>query len=60
MTTIETAEMIKYASNALLSVKISFANAMSFICDEVNADVEDVLTGVGLDRRLGRSFLYPE
>ncbi|MBI3379779.1 UDP-glucose/GDP-mannose dehydrogenase family protein [Candidatus Gottesmanbacteria bacterium] len=59
VTTIESAEMIKYASNALLSTKISFANAMSFICDEVGADVEVVLTGVGLDKRLGRSFLYP-
>lgn len=58
-TTIETAEMIKYASNSLLSTKISFANAMSFICDEVGADVEQVLNGVGLDKRLGRSFLYP-
>lgn len=59
MTTIESAEMIKYASNALLSTKISFANAMSFICDAVGADVEVVMTGVGLDKRLGRSFLYP-
>lgn len=59
VTSIETAEMIKYASNALLSTKISFANAMSFICDAVGADVEVVLTGVGLDKRLGRSFLYP-
>jgi UDPglucose 6-dehydrogenase len=59
ISTIETAEMIKYASNALLSVKISFANAMSFICEEVKADVEMVLTGVGLDKRLNRSFLYP-
>lgn len=59
MTSIETAEMIKYASNALLSTKISFANAMAFICDKAGADVEAVLTGVGLDKRLGRSFLYP-
>lgn len=59
VTSIESAEMIKYASNALLSTKISFANAMSFICDAVSADVEVVLTGVGLDKRLGRSFLYP-
>ncbi|MBI2617183.1 UDP-glucose/GDP-mannose dehydrogenase family protein [Candidatus Gottesmanbacteria bacterium] len=59
ITGIETAEMIKYASNSLLSTKISFANAMSFICDAVGADVEEVLTGVGLDKRLGRSFLYP-
>lgn len=58
-TTIETAEMIKYASNSLLATKISFANAMSFICDDVGADVEMVLTGVGMDKRLGRTFLYP-
>lgn len=59
VTTIENAELIKYASNALLSTKISFANAMSFICDKTGADVEQVLTGVGLDKRLGRTFLYP-
>jgi UDPglucose 6-dehydrogenase len=59
LTTIESAEMIKYASNSLLATKISFANAMSFICDAVGADVEVVLNGVGLDKRLGRSFLYP-
>jgi UDPglucose 6-dehydrogenase len=59
ITSIESAEMIKYASNSLLSTKISFANAMSFICDAVGADVEIVLNGVGLDKRLGRSFLYP-
>ncbi|OGG02328.1 UDP-glucose 6-dehydrogenase [Candidatus Gottesmanbacteria bacterium RBG_16_37_8] len=59
ITTIETAEMIKYASNSLLATKISFANAMAFICDKVGADVEMVLNGVGLDSRLGRTFLYP-
>lgn len=59
VTGIETAEMIKYASNALLSTKISFANCMAFICDRVGADVEDVLRAVGLDKRLGREFLYP-
>lgn len=59
LTTVETAEMIKYASNSLLSTKISFANAMAFICDAVGADVEMVLEGVGLDKRLGRAFLYP-
>src|SRR3990167_2100155 len=57
-TSIESAEMIKYASNALLANKISFANAMSFICEAVGADVEEVLNGVGLDKRLGRMFLY--
>lgn len=56
---VETAEMIKYASNSLLSTKISFANALAFLSEKVGADVEKVLEGVGLDRRLGRSFLYP-
>lgn len=59
VTNIETAELIKYASNSLLSTKISFANAIAFLAEKVGADVEHVLEGVGLDRRLGRSFLYP-
>ncbi len=59
LTNIETAEMIKYASNSLLSTKISFAHAMAFLSERVGADVEDVLEGVGLDKRLGRAFLYP-
>lgn len=56
---VETAELIKYASNALLSTKISFANAIAILSERVGADVEKVLEGVGLDRRLGRLFLYP-
>ncbi|OGG12173.1 UDP-glucose 6-dehydrogenase [Candidatus Gottesmanbacteria bacterium RBG_13_45_10] len=56
---VETAELIKYASNSLLSTKISFANAIAFLSEKVGADAERVLQGVGLDRRLGRSFLYP-
>ncbi len=56
---VETAELIKYASNALLSTKISFANAIAFLAEKVGADAEKVLEGVGLDKRLGRSFLYP-
>ena len=56
---VETAELIKYASNALLSTKISFANAISFLSEKVGADVEKVLEGVGLYHRIGRSFLYP-
>lgn len=59
ITNIPTAEMIKYAANALLATKVSFANAVAFICDRIGADVEKVLEGVGLDKRLGRSFLYP-
>ena len=59
LTNVETAELIKYASNSFLSAKISFANAISFLSEKVGADVEQVLEGVGLDRRIGRSFLYP-
>ena len=56
---VETAELIKYASNAMLSTKISFANAIAFLSEKVGADVQLVLEGVGLDKRIGRSFLYP-
>ncbi len=56
---VETAELIKYASNSMLATKISFANAISFLSERVGADVERVLEGVGLDKRIGRSFLYP-
>ena len=55
---VETAELIKYASNSLLSTKISFANAIAYLSEKVGADAEHVLEAVGLDRRLGRSFLY--
>ncbi|MBP6882350.1 MAG: UDP-glucose/GDP-mannose dehydrogenase family protein [Candidatus Levybacteria bacterium] len=57
LTTIETAEMIKYASNAFLSVKISFANAIADLSERVGADGPDVLAGVGLDKRIGKAFL---
>lgn len=56
---LESAELIKYASNAILSTKISFANLMSFLCEKTGADVEEVLEGVGLDKRIGRNFLNP-
>lgn len=59
LTDIPSAEMIKYAANALLATKVSFSNAIAFLCEKVGADVEKVLDGVGLDKRLGRSFLYP-
>lgn len=59
LTDSSSAEMIKYAANALLATKISFANAIAFLCEKVGADVEKVLDGVGLDKRLGRNFLYP-
>lgn len=56
-TTIESAEMIKYASNAFLATKISFINEISNICERVNADVEEVAAGMGLDSRIGPQFL---
>ena len=51
------AEMIKYAANAFLATKISFANEISTICESVGADVTEVMRGVGLDHRIGPSFL---
>lgn len=54
---IQTAEMIKHASNAFLSTKISYINAISFLCEAVGADVEKVAEGMGLDPRIGRAFL---
>jgi UDPglucose 6-dehydrogenase len=57
ITSIKSAELIKHASNAFLATKISFINALSRICDEVGADVEEVARGMGLDKRIGRAFL---
>lgn len=57
ITNIKSAELIKHASNAFLATKISFINAISRICDQVGADVEEVAKGMGLDKRIGRSFL---
>lgn len=53
------AETIKYASNAFLATKISFVNAMAAVCEEVGADVNDVVRGMGLDERIGPRFLVP-
>ncbi|HEV7720655.1 MAG TPA: UDP-glucose/GDP-mannose dehydrogenase family protein [Iamia sp.] len=53
------AETIKYASNAFLATKISFVNAMAAVCEEVGADVTDVVKGMGLDQRIGDKFLVP-
>jgi len=57
-TNIETAELIKYASNAFLAVKISFINEMANLCEKVGADVQMVAKGMGLDRRIGPKFLH--
>lgn len=56
---IESAELIKYAANAFLSVKISFANEIARLCDAVNANVVDVMYGIGRDGRIGSKFLHP-
>jgi UDPglucose 6-dehydrogenase len=59
VTNIETAELIKYASNSFLAVKISFINELSNLCDKVGADVHMVAKGMGLDHRIGAKFLHP-
>jgi UDPglucose 6-dehydrogenase len=59
ITNIETAELIKYASNSFLAVKISFINEMSNLCEKVGADVHMVAKGMGLDHRIGPKFLHP-
>lgn len=57
VTGIETAELIKYAANAFLAVKISFINEMANLCEAVGANVAEVAHGIGLDRRIGPAFL---
>ncbi len=54
----ESAEIIKYASNAFLATKISFINEMSQLCEKVGADVHSVSKGMGLDGRIGKKFLH--
>jgi UDPglucose 6-dehydrogenase len=56
-TTMTSAEMIKYASNAFLAMKIGFANEMANICERVGADITEVTSGIGLDSRIGTAFL---
>jgi UDPglucose 6-dehydrogenase len=57
ITDVASAEMIKYASNAFLATKISFANSIANICERVGADVVQVVKGMGLDNRIGPAFL---
>ena len=58
-TSLETAELTKYAANAFLAVKISYINQIADLCEKVNADVHDVAKGMGLDKRIGGKFLHP-
>ena len=53
------AETIKYAANAFLAAKVSFVNAIAAVCDAVGADVNDVVLGMGYDKRIGHEFLKP-
>ena len=57
ITDLRTAEMIKYASNAFLATRISFINEISNICEALGADVKEVATGMGYDKRIGHAFL---
>jgi UDPglucose 6-dehydrogenase len=57
-TTLESAELIKYAANAFLAAKVTFINQIADLCEAVGADVQDVAHGIGLDGRIGRKFLH--
>jgi UDPglucose 6-dehydrogenase len=57
-TSLETAELTKYAANSFLATKISFINEIADLCERVGADVQDVAKGIGLDGRIGRKFLH--
>ena len=59
ITSVLSAEMIKYASNAFLATKVSYINEIADLCERIGADVHDVARGMGLDNRIGRKFLHP-
>jgi UDPglucose 6-dehydrogenase len=59
ITSLEAAELTKYASNAFLATKISFINEIANLCDRIGCDVHDVARAMGMDNRIGRYFLHP-
>src|SRR3712207_3573941 len=59
ITSLEAAELTKYAANAFLATKISFINEVANLCDQIGCDVHDVARGIGMDNRIGRYFLHP-
>jgi UDPglucose 6-dehydrogenase len=59
VTSLEAAELTKYAANAFLATKISFINEIANMCDSIGCDVHDVARAMGMDRRIGSKFLHP-
>lgn len=59
ITSLEAAELIKYAANAFLATKITFINEIANLCDAIGCDVHDVARGIGMDKRIGGKFLHP-
>jgi UDPglucose 6-dehydrogenase len=59
VTSLEAAELIKYAANAFLATKISFINEIARLCEKIGCDVHDVARAMGMDRRIGSKFLHP-
>lgn len=59
ITSLEAAELTKYAANAFLATKISFINEIANLCDKIGCDVHDVAKGMGMDKRIGGKFLHP-
>src|ERR1051325_11212833 len=59
ITSLEAAELTKYAANAFLATKVSFINEIANLCERIGCDVQDVARGIGMDKRIGSKFLHP-
>src|SRR5256714_4685514 len=59
ITSLEAAELTKYAANAFLAMKVSFINEIANLCEQIGCDVHDVARAIGMDKRIGRKFLHP-